>query len=79
MPIQVHRRIMVRQLPLLLLLFVCVLFWLGAYLKGILLSANLEKARRSSLVVVYAVQASMMAQESHSVWDGVVEKLTSGS
>lgn len=68
-------QIMVRQLPLLILLFVCVLFWLGEYLKGILLSANLENAKRSNLVVVHAIQSSMMAERDHRVWDRVVEKI----
>lgn len=33
---------------------------------------NLENARRSNLMVVYAVQASMLSVKSHAVWDHVV-------
>lgn len=66
---------MVRQLPLLLLLFAGVLFWLGHYLESVLLSVNLENARRSGMVAVYAMQASMIAEPSHDVWDVIVEKV----
>ncbi len=71
----VQRQILARLLPLLVLLFVCVLYWFGRNLEGLLISANLENARRSSLGVVYAVEASMLAERTHEVWDRVVENI----
>jgi signal transduction histidine kinase/HAMP domain-containing protein len=81
MPVRVPSvqwQIMARLLPLLFLLFACSLFWLGEHLKEILISANLETARRSSMVVVYAVEASMLEERTHQVWDRVVEKIPRG-
>ncbi len=66
---------MARQLPPVLLLFAAVLLWLGHYLESVLLSVNLENARRLSMVAVYAMQASMVAEPSHDVWDAVVERV----
>jgi len=71
MTVRLHRRILLRQLPLLLVLFVGVLWWLGNYLEGVLLSANLTSARQSSQVAVYAVKSSMRAEPSHQVWDRI--------
>jgi signal transduction histidine kinase len=71
----VQWQILARQIPLLALLFVCVLYWLGENLTHRLISANLENARRSGQGVVYAVEASMLAASSHEVWDGVVDKV----
>ena len=75
MPAQVHRRILLRQLPLLTVLFVAVVFWLGRHLESLLLSAYLETAQRSNALVVYAVEASMRAERSHEVWARVVDKV----
>ncbi len=71
----VQWQIMVRQLPLLALIFLGVLYWLGNRLEQALLSANLETARRSSLAVVYAVETSMLKEEKHRIWSSVVERI----
>jgi hypothetical protein len=73
--IQVYKRILWRQLSILMVLFVAVLFWVSRYLEGILLNSSEEAARRSNLVVVRAVEASMRAEQSHEVWSRVVERI----
>ena len=56
----VQWQIMVRQLPLLLLLFVVVLVWLGEVLKDVLFDANLEIANRSNTAIVHTIRASLL-------------------
>jgi signal transduction histidine kinase len=68
-------RILARLLPLVALIFVGFLFWLGSYLTEALHSANLELARRSNLAVVNAVQATMGTEGGHHVWDRIVERI----
>ena len=65
----VQWRIMLRLLPVLALILVGVLYWLGEDLKETLYSTNLEIARRSSMMAVNAVELSMVIDgESHSLW-----------
>lgn len=71
----VQWQIMVRQLPLLVLLFVVVLFWLGEELKDVLFAANLEIASRSNTAIVYAIHSSMLTEDTHGMWERTVEHL----
>jgi len=67
---------MARLLPMLALIFVGVLYWLGEDLKNTLYSANLEIARRSNMMAVNAVESSMVTNEkAHSQWDRVARKI----
>jgi signal transduction histidine kinase len=68
-PPSVQRRILVRLVPLLALLFAAVLYWLGENLKSSLYSANLEIARQSNVMAVYAVERSMITDDVHRPWD----------
>jgi signal transduction histidine kinase len=65
----IQRRILVRLVPPLTLLFAIVLFWLGENLEGTLYSANREIARRSNALAVYAVETSMLTDDVHEPWD----------
>lgn len=67
--------LLARELPLLLLIFAGILYWMGRELTEVLYSANLEIAKRSAMAVVYGVQASMVTQDRHRVWDRVVDKI----
>ncbi len=71
----VQWRILVRLLPLLALIFVVFLFWLGRHLTGTLYTLNLELARRSNEAVVSAVQATMLTESGHGVWDRIAERI----
>ena len=71
----VQWRIMARLLPLLALIFAGFLFWLGKHLTEVLNSLNLELARRSNEAVVFAVQATMMTESEHGVWDRLTERI----
>ena len=72
----VRWRIMVRLLPMLALIFIGVLYWLGENLGNALYSTNLEIARRSNMMVVNAVELSMLTdEETHSQWDRVSRKI----
>jgi signal transduction histidine kinase len=71
----VQWRILVRLLPLLALIFAGLLFWVGKHLTEVLRSTTLELARRSNVAVVYAVQATMIAEGGHEVWDRIVERI----
>ncbi len=72
----VQWRILARLLPMLALIFIGVLVLLGRHLTEVLHSVNLELARRSSVAVVYAVQAAMVTPGGgHSVWDRIVERI----
>jgi len=74
----VQWRIMARQLPLLALLFMAVLFWLGNYLRGVLVRADLEIARQSSILTVSAVEARMESERAHEAWSRVLENVALG-
>ena len=72
----VRWRIMARLLPMLALIFVGVLYWLGENLENALYSTNLEIARRSNMMVVNAVESSMLTdEETHSQWDRIARKI----
>jgi len=68
-PPTVQRRILVRLVPLLTLLFAAVLYWLGEDLEKTLYSANMEIARQSNAMTVYAVETSMITDSVHQPWD----------
>ena len=74
----VQWRIMIRLLPMLALIFAGVLFWLGEGLKGTLYSANLEVARRSSMMAVNAVESFMLTEDAHLPWDRFGRKVARG-
>jgi len=67
---------MVRQLPLFALVLVVVLVWLGHHLRGILVRADLEIARQSSLLTVSAVEARMESERTHASWARALENVT---
>jgi signal transduction histidine kinase len=69
----VQWRILFRLVPLLALIFIGFLLWLGNHLKDVLYSANLELARRANLAVVYAIEATMLTDPDHNVWDEIGE------
>ncbi len=68
---------MVRQLPLLLVLFVCLIFWLEGHLRDAFHSTNADLVQQSGLMVVSAVQASMASQDTHRIWERVEESVSS--
>ena len=68
-PPTVQRRILVRLVPLLTLLFAVVLYWLGEDLEKTLYAANMEIARQSNVMTVYAVETSMITDSVHQPWD----------
>ena len=72
----VQWRIMVRQLPLIFLLVVGVLYWFGDHLKEALYSNNLELARRSGYLAVSAVQAFMEGRGTHRSWGRIDASLS---
>ncbi len=72
----VQWRIMVRQLPLLLILFVGLLYWLEGHLKNALHSTNAELVRQSGLMVVSTIQASMASRDTSHIWDRVEESVS---
>lgn len=67
----VQWRIMVRQLPLLLLLFIALLYWLETHLRDALYSSHLESVRQSGLMVADVIQTAMESAEEHKVWEKV--------
>ncbi len=71
----VQRQIMVRLLPLLFLIFVGVLYWLGEDLKESLYSAATGNAKRAGLMAVSAVEASMMTEKGHGPWGRVAHRI----
>lgn len=71
----VQWRIMVRQLPLLLLLFIGLLYWLEAHLRDALYSTHLESIRQSGVMVADVIQASMESAEEHRIWEKVGERI----
>jgi signal transduction histidine kinase len=66
---------MMRELPLLLVLFVCVVFWLEKQLRNEFHSSSAEFARQSGLVAALTLQASMTSHESPGVLDRLEEQL----
>jgi len=70
---------MLRELPLLLVLFGCFLFWLEKQQRDELHSSNAELARLSAQMTVNAVEASMTDQQAHCVWERLEERLFLGS
>lgn len=71
----VQWRIMARQLPLLLLVFVGLLYWLETHLRDALYSTHLESIRQSGLMVVDVIQASMQSSEKHQIWEEVGQRM----
>ena len=57
------------MIPLLALLFAVVLYWLGEDFEKTLYSANMEIARQSNVMTVYAVETSMITDSVHQPWD----------
>jgi signal transduction histidine kinase len=72
----VEWRIMMRQLPLLMILFACLLFWLEGHLKDAFHSTNADLVRQSGLMVVTAVQSSMASQDTHRIWERLEENVS---
>ncbi len=75
---RVQWRIMQLELPLLLLLFVCLLFWLTAALKDELHASNLEHAQQTAQAATSAVEASMKSQQALGIWERVDQRLSPG-
>jgi signal transduction histidine kinase len=71
----VQRRIWVRLIPLLALLFAAGVFWIGRDLERTVLAAHLESARASSRTAVVAIEASMLAEGRHRPWDAVARMI----
>jgi signal transduction histidine kinase/HAMP domain-containing protein len=71
----VQWRIMVRQLPLLLLLFIALLYWLETHLRDALYSSHLESVRESGLMVTDVIQTAMRSAEEHKVWEEVGQRI----
>jgi signal transduction histidine kinase len=69
----VQWRILLRLVPLLALIFIGFLLWLGTHLQEVLYTANLELARRANLTVVYAIETTMLTEPGHDVWDRIEE------
>lgn len=67
-----------RQLPLIALVFVVVLFWLGNHLRGILVESDQEIARQSSILTVSAVAARMESERAHESWSRVLDDVSLG-
>lgn len=74
----VQRRIFVRLIPLLLLLFLAGIYWSGRSLENSLYDAHLETARQSSLMAVFALETSMISDDRHRPWDLVTRELLQG-
>jgi signal transduction histidine kinase len=70
-------RIMIRQLPLMLILLIGILYWLEGHLNDALYTTSQELARRSGLMAVSAVQTAMVSEETHRTWNLVGQKLAS--
>lgn len=66
---------MIRLFPIVSIIFVGLLVWLGDNLESALLAANKRSAKHSSLMVVYAVEASMMNGRNHQPWDKITERI----
>ncbi len=71
----VQWRIMLRQIPLMLVLFVALLYWLENHLREALTIIHLESAQNSSLLIVSAVETSMRTTDFHHVWDQLEQRL----
>jgi signal transduction histidine kinase len=71
----IQRRILVRLVPLLIVIFAIVLYWLGTNLQRTLYAANLEIARNSNLMAVYAVETSMNTVDVHQPWDLITQRI----
>lgn len=69
---------MLRELPLLLVLFGCFLIWLEKQQRSELDSYDAELARLSAAVVVSAIETSMTTQPPHGIWERLEEKLYLG-
>ena len=74
----VQRRILVRLIPLLALLFICGIYWVGRSLETTLYAAHLETARQSSLMAVFALETSMISDDRHRPWDLVAREIPQG-
>jgi len=78
---RVQWRIMLRELPLLLVLCVCILMWLDQQQRAELDAYDTELARLSAAVTVSAVEKAMTTQPSepsdpaHRVWNQLAEHL----
>ncbi|UCG50940.1 MAG: HAMP domain-containing protein [Candidatus Latescibacterota bacterium] len=62
---------MARQLPLLFVLFVGLLFWLENHLEDAFYATNLESVESLSQMVVSRVQTSMESKDAGRPWEGV--------
>ena len=71
----VQWRIMVRQLPLLLLLFIGLLYWLENHLRDTLNASHLESIRQSGLMVTNVIQTAMQSAEEHKIWEEVGQRI----
>jgi len=69
---------MLRELPLLLALFVGFLFWLEKQHEEALHSSNTEIARLSAQATQAAVQTAMMARPPHDKWDELEQRYSPG-
>jgi hypothetical protein len=67
----VQWKILARQLPLLFILFVILLFWLENHLEDAFYATHLESVRRLSEMVVASVETSMESKEKDRIWDRV--------
>jgi signal transduction histidine kinase len=64
-----------RLLPLLAVIFVASFLWLGRHLTGVFHSLNLESVHRSKQAVVSVIQATMLTEGGHGVWDGIGDRM----
>jgi hypothetical protein len=67
----VQWKILARQLPILFILFVILLFWLENHLEDAFYATHLESVRRLSEMVVASVETSMESKEKDRIWDRV--------
>jgi signal transduction histidine kinase len=71
----VQWRILVRLLPLLALIFAGFLLWLSNHLTEALYGLNLELAQRSNEAVIATVQATMVTESEHGLWERLAERM----
>ncbi len=74
-PRSAEGRILLRLLPLLAVIFLASFFGLGRHLTGAFHSLHLEVVRRSNQAVVSAIQATMLTEGGHGVWDRIGDRV----
>jgi signal transduction histidine kinase len=74
-PKSVEWRILLRLLPLLVVILLVSLFWLGRHLTGALHASHLEAVRRSNQAIVSTIQAAMITEGGHGVWDRIADRI----